>query len=65
MKTIEQRDATFHNSGMFILITFFSIVWLSLDPDALGQLMCQLKSQWLDFSNWTSSGIMNPRRTQW
>lgn len=65
MKTIAQRDAAIHNWGMFFLISFFSIVWFSVDNEALPQLFYALKSQWMHFSNWASSGMMNPHRTQW
>ena len=65
MKTIEQRDAMIHNLGMLFLISFFSIVWLKMDTEALPHLFHLIKAEWLHFSNWVASGMMSPHRTQW
>ncbi len=65
MKTIQHRDAMIHNLGMLFLISFFSIVWLTMDKEALSHLFHLFKSEWLHFSNWAASGMMSPHRTQW
>jgi hypothetical protein len=62
MKTIEQRDATLENATMLLLLAFFTLVWLSMDHEALSQLLHAFKSNWLDFTNWAASGMMNPHR---
>jgi|GEM_PF-2688716 len=65
MKTIEQQDASVDTWGMVLLISFFTITWLSLDTEALPHLLLHLKTQWVHLTNWATSGMMNPHRTQW
>ena len=62
MKTIEQRDAAIENMAMIFLLSFFMLVWFTLDREALPQLLQTIKSAWLEFTNWAASGMMNPHR---
>ena len=62
MKTIEQRDAAIENMAMIFLLSFFMLVWFTLDREALPQLLQTIKSDWLEFTNWAASGMMNPHR---
>ncbi|MCA0239052.1 MAG: hypothetical protein LCH81_21950 [Bacteroidetes bacterium] len=62
MKTIEQRDTMIHNCFMIGMLAFFTCLWCAMDHEALSTLIQSMQNAWVNFGEWTSSGMMSPHK---
>lgn len=51
--------------GVFILLGFLCTPFLPTHYDSLSDLFHNMQNQWQNLTEWMSSGMMQPHRTQW